>query len=98
MLSPAPGSNLSESPGPWQIYRRLLGSTGVGVVMQDVPEARVDAGTTSVRVYQDQTGGLAVVIAATAADEAHLTLTLNRTQLHTATARPPCPPGGGTPS
>ena len=35
-----------------------------------LPQARVDAGGTNVEVYQDQSGGLAVAIAATAADEA----------------------------
>jgi hypothetical protein len=63
-----------------------------------LPEARVDAGTTSVRVYQDHTGGLAVVIAATAADETGLTVTLNRRQLHPAPSLSPGPPERGTPS
>jgi hypothetical protein len=63
-----------------------------------LPEARVDAGTTSVRVYQDHTGGLAVVIAATAADETALTVTLNQRQLHPSTSRPRGPAEGGTPS
>jgi hypothetical protein len=49
-----------------------------------VPEARVDADATSVRVYQDISGGLVVAVAATAADEAALTITLNRRQLHPA--------------
>jgi len=55
------------------------------------PEARIDAGTTSVRIYQDHTGGLAVVIAATAAHEAHLTVALNRRSLHPCTSRPGTP-------
>jgi hypothetical protein len=63
-----------------------------------LPEARVDAGTTSVRVYQDHTGGLAVAIATTAADEATLTITLNRQQLHPAATHPRGPAEGGTPS
>lgn len=63
-----------------------------------LPEARVDAGTTSVRVYQDTSGGLVAAIAATAADETHLTVTLNRRQLHPALSLSPGPPGGGTPS
>ncbi len=63
-----------------------------------LPEARIDAGTTSVRVYQNQDGGVAVLIAATAADEAALTVTLNRRQLHPATS-PSCdPPERGAPS
>ncbi len=51
-----------------------------------LPEARVDAGGTKVAVYQDQSGGLAVAITATAADEAQLTVTLNQRQLHPATS------------
>jgi hypothetical protein len=47
-----------------------------------LPQARVDAGGTSVEVYQDQSGGLVVAIAATAADEATLTVTLNGRRLH----------------
>jgi hypothetical protein len=53
-----------------------------------LPRARVDAGGTSIEVYQDQSGGLAVAIA-TAADEAALTVRLNDHQLHPATGRHP---------
>jgi hypothetical protein len=63
-----------------------------------LPEARVDAGTTSIRVYQDHSGALVVAVAATAADEAGLSITLNRRQLSPATS-PSCgPPGEGAPS
>ena len=54
-----------------------------------LPQARVDAGGTNVEVYQDQSGGLAVAIAATAPDEADLTVTLNDRQLHPAAGRQP---------
>lgn len=54
-----------------------------------LPQARVDAGGTNVEVYQDQSGGLAIAIAATASDEADLTVTLNDRQLHPANGRRP---------
>ena len=54
-----------------------------------LPQARVEAGGTSVEVYQDQSGGLAVAIAATALDEADLTVTLNDRRLHPAAGRQP---------
>jgi hypothetical protein len=47
-----------------------------------LPHARVDAGGTTIEVYQDQSGGLVVAITATAADEAGLTVRLNDRQLH----------------
>jgi hypothetical protein len=63
-----------------------------------LPEARVDAGTTSVRVYQNTSGGLVVAVAATAADETALTVTLNRRQLHPAASPSSGRPGGDAPS
>lgn len=52
-----------------------------------LPQARVDADGTNVEVYQDQSGGLVVAIAATAHDEAELVVSLNDRQLHPATGR-----------
>ncbi len=49
-----------------------------------LPQARVDAGGTNIEVYQDQSGGLVVAVAATAPDEAALTITLNDRQLNPA--------------
>jgi hypothetical protein len=100
----------SPSPGTLDDIAAVLARTGRPIIeVRDIeasvtetpaglPEARVDAGTTSVRVYQDHTGGLAVVIAATAADEATLAITLNRRQLHPATSLSSGRPGGGAPS
>ena len=58
-----------------------------GLTPAGLPQARIDAGGTHVEVYQDQSGGLAVAITATAADEAGLTVTLNGRPLHPATGR-----------
>jgi hypothetical protein len=54
-----------------------------------LPHARVDAGGTSIEVYQDQSGALVVAIAATAADEAGLTVRLNERLLHPAAGHQP---------
>jgi hypothetical protein len=54
-----------------------------------LPQARVDAGGTSIEVYQDHSGGLAVTITATPADETGLTVTLNGRPLHAAAGSTP---------
>ncbi len=54
-----------------------------------LPQARVDAGGTSIEVYQDHSGGLAVTITATPADETGLTVSLNGRPLHAATGSTP---------
>jgi len=52
-----------------------------------LPQARVDAGGTNIEVYQEQFGGLVVAVAATAPDEAALTITLNGRRLNPAIGR-----------
>src|SRR6266536_5428727 len=71
-----------EQPRPMTVNRLAIQQTAAGL-----PQARVDADGTKVEVYQDQSGGLVVAIAATASDEASLTVTLNDRQLHPANRR-----------